>query len=191
MRRRLARALLAMAAIGCGTAAAAQTPPQDIPRVVSELRVETDHNGVNLVSGRTEFALPVLSVPAAPNLRFDRILNAAPYILGRVSGQAGEMPVGNWSIHAPGVTESFVCVDWMDCGSVTGTGSYFQFPRQRPRLSRGGLHSTADGGCHPSGAWRNGAAAQLSRFPVSTAKSRHSFSRRHDRPGLVPLRLLR
>jgi RHS repeat-associated protein len=111
-----------------GSAAGAQTPPQDLPRVVSELRVEADHAGVNLVSGRTQFELPVLSAPAAPNLRFDRIQNAAPYILGRVSGQAGEMPVGNWSIHAPGATESFVCVDWMDCGSVTGTGSYFRGP---------------------------------------------------------------
>jgi RHS repeat-associated protein len=126
--RRLARALLAIAAIGGGTAAVAQTPPQDLPRVVSELRVESDHNGVNLVSGRTQVELPVLSVPAAPNLRFDRIQNAAPYILGRVSGQAGEIPVGNWSIHTPGATESFVCYDWMDCGSVTGTGSYFRGP---------------------------------------------------------------
>ncbi|MEA3015110.1 MAG: hypothetical protein QOD42_3655, partial [Sphingomonadales bacterium] len=126
--RRLALAACFAAAIGGGTAAAAQTPPQDLPRVVSELRVESDNNGVNLVSGRTQFELPVLSVPAAPNLRFDRIQNAAPYILGRVSGQAGEIPVGNWSIHTPGATESFVCYDWMDCGSVTGTGSYFRGP---------------------------------------------------------------
>jgi hypothetical protein len=85
-----------------------QTPAQDLPRVVSELRVEADDEGVNLVSGRTQFELPVLSVPAAPNLRFDRIQNAAPYVIGRVTGQGGEIPVGNWTMHMPGATESFL-----------------------------------------------------------------------------------
>ena len=58
------------------TAALAQTP--DIPAVVSPLRVEMDHNGVNLVSGKATIEPPVLSVPAAPNLRFDRIRTPRP-----------------------------------------------------------------------------------------------------------------
>ena len=41
-------------------------------QAVSPLRVETDNNGVNLVTGLTTIDVPVLSVPAAPNLRFDR-----------------------------------------------------------------------------------------------------------------------
>jgi len=123
--RRLAPALLAAALATAGTTARAE----DVPTVISPLRVETDHNGVNLVTGRTQIDPPALSVPAAPNLRFDRVQNAAPYILGRVSGQAGETPVGNWSVHTgTGATESFVCTDWMDCDSVTGTGSYFRGP---------------------------------------------------------------
>ena len=117
-----------MAVISAANHACAQVAPQEIPHVVSELRVESDDHGVNLVSGRTEIALPTLSVPAAPNLRFDRIQNAAPYIVGRVSGQAGQPPVGNWSVHTPTGTEAFGCIDWMDCQNVTGTGSYFRGP---------------------------------------------------------------
>ncbi|HYI49599.1 MAG TPA: RHS repeat-associated core domain-containing protein [Allosphingosinicella sp.] len=117
----------------CATALAiclaAPARAQDVPQVISPLRVESDHNGVNLVSGRTEIGLPVLSVPGAPNLRFDRVQNAAPYAVGKVTGQAGEPPVGNWSIHTGlGASESFVCTDWLDCDSVTGTGSTFRGP---------------------------------------------------------------
>lgn len=72
--RRMGRWILALAAAAIGTAAAAQ----DVPQVISPLRVESDHNGVNMASGRTQIGLPVLSVPAAPNLRFDRVQNAAP-----------------------------------------------------------------------------------------------------------------
>jgi RHS repeat-associated protein len=121
---RLFPSLLAAALATAGTAASAQ----DVPTVVSPLRVESDHNGVNLVSGKTTIDLPVLSVPAAPNLRFDRVQNAAPYAVGRVSGEAGEFPVGNWSVHTGTATESFACTDWVDCDSVTGTGSYFRGP---------------------------------------------------------------
>ncbi len=101
----------------------------EVPAVISPLRIEADPNGVNLVSGRMVVDLPVLSVPGAPNLRFDRAQNAAPYVVGRVTGVAGEFPVGNWSVHTgTGASESFVCNDRMDCGSVTGTGSQFVGP---------------------------------------------------------------
>jgi len=108
------------------TTALAQTG--DTPAVVSPLRVDTDHNDVNLVTGRITIEGPVLSVPAAPNLRFDKIQNAAPYIVGRVSGQAGEPPVGNWTVHTGTATEGFQCSDWVDCDSTTGTGSYLRGP---------------------------------------------------------------
>lgn len=42
---------------------------QDVPEIISPLRVQTDHNGVNIVDGKTRMVLPTLSVPAAPNLR--------------------------------------------------------------------------------------------------------------------------
>jgi RHS repeat-associated protein len=116
--------VLAVAAIlAGGTAASAQ----DIPPAVSPLRVETDHNGVNLTTGRTTIEPPVLSIPAAPNLRFDRVQNAAPYVVGKKYGQAGEYPTGNWTVHpGTGSSESFQCFDVADCTSVVGTGSYFR-----------------------------------------------------------------
>ena len=115
------RTLLAFAAaIGMGAAAQAQ----DIPPTVSPLRVESDLNGVNLTTGKTTIEPPVLSVPGAPNLRFDRVQNAAPYVIGRKYGGPGEYPTGNYTVHTgTGGSESFRCIDVADCTSVTGTGS--------------------------------------------------------------------
>src|SRR5688572_9291929 len=118
-----ARLLIAFAAVAASAAAGAADPPQ----VISPLRVETDHNGVNLVNGRMQVELPVLSVPGAPNLRFDRIQNAAPYFKGRIETAApqGGLSSAGFSIHTgQGASESFRCID-SDCESVTGTGSFF------------------------------------------------------------------
>ena len=122
MRLAAALALAAMAAAG---AARAQTPPE-VPEVVSPLRVETDHNGVNLVNGRTQMPMPVLSVPGAPSLRFDRVQNAAPYVRGTINaGSGGEAAsTASFSVHTGSGTEAFRCFDF-DCTSVTGTGSGF------------------------------------------------------------------
>jgi len=118
------RSMLALAALAFAGAAMAQTPP-DIPTVVSPLQVEPDHNGVNLSDGRIMMGLPVLSVPGAPHLRFDRIQNATPYISGNVVDTgAAEYPQSSYSVHTgTGSSESFHCTDTVDCTSVGGTGS--------------------------------------------------------------------
>src|SRR5687768_7152215 len=92
---------LARAVVVLATAAAFSTPlnAQDVPEVISPLRVETDHNNVNIVSGQTQLPLPVLSVPAAPNLRFDRVQNAAPYVSGKQLGAAGDVVQSSYSVH--------------------------------------------------------------------------------------------
>lgn len=98
---------------------------EDVPIVISPLRVEADLNGVNLVTGKTSLPLPTLSVPGAPNLHFDRIQNSAPYVSGKQWGVAGEYPQASFSVHTVGgLSESFTCVDF-DCQSVTGSGSQF------------------------------------------------------------------
>lgn len=98
---------------------------EEIPDVISPLRVESDPNGVNIVNGKMQMQPPVLSVPAAPNLRFDRVQNAAPYVRGKQWGTAGEISQSNYSVHtATGMSESFRCPDF-DCTSLTGTGSRF------------------------------------------------------------------
>jgi RHS repeat-associated protein len=121
---RTAEVLLAIVASAL-PAGAAQA--QDVPQVISPLRVESDRNGVNLVDGRIIIELPVLSVPAAPNLRFDRVQNAAPYVSGRVQNQAVEPGYDrrSYSVHTgTGSSDSFECIDF-DCISVVGSGSTF------------------------------------------------------------------
>jgi hypothetical protein len=117
---RAARFAIALAAAVAGLAGA---QAQDIPEVISPLRVEPDRNGVNITTGRMTMDLPVLSVPAAPNLRFDRLQNAAPYVLGKSSGTGVDGAVINYSLHTgAGPSESFRC-DGGSCISITGTGS--------------------------------------------------------------------
>ncbi len=137
------KALLASAALlGSTTAANAQEeepiiplPPidapqaasaqEEVPIVISPLRIESDPNGVNVVSGTAAMDTPVLSAPGAPNLRFDRVQNAAPYVSGKLWGSAGEYPQATFSVHTiAGMSESFKCMDY-DCQSVTGAGSTF------------------------------------------------------------------
>jgi len=111
-------------------APAAASAQEEVPIVISPLRIESDPNGVNLVSGTAAMDTPVLSVPGAPHLRFDRVQNAAPYVSGKLWGSAGEYPQANFSVHTiTGMSESFKCIDY-DCESVTGSGSTFvQTPR--------------------------------------------------------------
>jgi len=117
----LRRPLLAVLLSVSGPVVLAQ---QEVPEVISPLRVETDHNDVNVVSGRTQLPMPVLSVPAAPNLRFDRVQNVAPYVSGQQWGSASPVQ-SSFSVHTlTGTSESFRCVDF-DCASLTRTGSVF------------------------------------------------------------------
>lgn len=116
-------ALLLAAALGAGaaTGAHAQTAPE-LPSVISPLRVQQDPNGVNLTSGKLVLGIPTLSVPAAPNLKFDRVQNAAPYLSGTVSA-GGDGGVGSYSIHTgAGAADAFTCSGG-DCTSTGGRGS--------------------------------------------------------------------
>ncbi|MBV9883490.1 MAG: RHS repeat-associated core domain-containing protein [Sphingomonadaceae bacterium] len=120
--------MLALAGLGAAGAAAAQTPP-DIPHVISPLTIESDHTGVNLVDGKLSVDVPVLSVPAAPHLRFDRVQNAAPYMTGNIGDNQAGSEVGqrSYSVHSGGeASESFRCLA-ADCYPASGTGSRFTF----------------------------------------------------------------
>jgi RHS repeat-associated protein len=122
-RRTMFRTLLVLAAATAGHAARAQ----DVPNVISPLRIEADHNNVNLIDGKTTIEVPVLSVPAAPNLRFDRVQNASPYVSGTVvgGGVEGGYSQRSFSVHTgTGSSESFNCME-ADCTGITGTGSTF------------------------------------------------------------------
>ncbi|MEA3061142.1 MAG: hypothetical protein QOJ94_923, partial [Sphingomonadales bacterium] len=121
-------ALLAVATLaGVGSTQAAA---QDMPQVISPLRVEMDHNGVNLVDGKITMPVQGLGVPAAPHLTFDRAQNASPYVSGKILNDG----TSSFSVHTgTGTSESFQCSDTANelpngamCGSVTGTGSVFK-----------------------------------------------------------------
>ena len=134
--RRLALALALAALAAAGGAARAE---EDVPQVISPLRIESDHEGVNLVNGRTVIEPPALSVPAAPNLRFDRIQNAAPYVRGNVQTPPGaEIDQRRYTIHTgTGASDSFHCDNYV-CASVTGTGSTFLVAGRRYRQAGSG-----------------------------------------------------
>lgn len=93
MSYRLIRFLFATVLLTGGAEARAQ---QEVPDAISPLRVETDHNGVNIISGKTQLRVPVLSVPAAPNLRFDWVQNSAPHVKGKQWG--GESAQANFTV---------------------------------------------------------------------------------------------
>lgn len=107
--------LLAMLA---PTAGNAQVDP---PPVITPLQVASDRNGVNLVDGKTRVDLPVLAIPAAPRLRFSRLQDISPYLVGTVPGDPDIRP-SYVSVHTGSETsDSFKCQG--DCQSVIGSGS--------------------------------------------------------------------
>jgi RHS repeat-associated protein len=132
---------LALAAAAAGGAASAQ----EVAQAISPLRVEADRNGVNLVDGRTVIDVPVLSVPGAPNLRFDRLQNAAPYVKGLVQTASGaEVDRRSYAIHSgTGTSETFQCENYV-CTSVTGTGSTFRHAGRRYQQAGSGAVWTFD-----------------------------------------------
>jgi RHS repeat-associated protein len=107
-----------------GVAPLAAAPGQpDLPTSISPLRIEPDPNDVNLVTGKTTMSIPVLSVPGAPNLRFDRVQNSAPNIKGKLSGDASSTLQSSYTVsRIDGSSDSFTCVD-LNCNDVTGSGS--------------------------------------------------------------------
>jgi RHS repeat-associated protein len=93
-------------------------------QIIKPLDVEQDPNGVDLLSGKIETPMPVLSVPAAPNLKFQRLSDLQPVLTGQLipntPGDAFyDVNVGGQS------SEHFDCPgDSGDCKSKKANGSY-------------------------------------------------------------------
>jgi RHS repeat-associated protein len=137
---------------------------EGLPTTISPLRVESDPNGVNIATGKATLSLPILAVPAAPNLRFARLQNSAPYAVVREWG-AIDFAQSSVSVHTvDGVSDSFRC-ESAGCRSVPGNGSVFDFGPGFAawRYMRGGsgevYHFTSK-----SNEWGEGASTSLLYF---------------------------
>lgn len=106
--------LLVVAAFGAELAQGQQIKPLD---------VERDPNGLNFLSGRVATPMPELSIPAAPNLRFQRVQDFLPVLTGRlIPNTWGE---ATYDINTGGATsEHFDCDEQGDCYSAKRNGSY-------------------------------------------------------------------
>ncbi|MEO1046590.1 MAG: hypothetical protein AAFX04_14215 [Pseudomonadota bacterium] len=86
---------------------------------IKPLEIEPDENGVDLLTGRVATREPALSIPAAGNLRFTRMSEILPIMIG-------EVPPGvesSYQINGGGSTsESLVCLDG-ECQSRKQNGS--------------------------------------------------------------------
>lgn len=96
---------------------------QTEPKVITPLEIESDANGVNLISGLAQIDLPRMAVPAAPRLTFTRLQDISPYVTGSIPGGNPDTATSYFSVHTGGSTsESFRCRN-DKCVSINGTGS--------------------------------------------------------------------
>lgn len=106
--------------------ALAQTAPST-PTVISPLKVESDHNGVNLTDGFAHVDVPSLEVPAAPRLRFDLVQNAMPYVVGKIGGGQGGYIESSVAVHfGRSESASFRCLYDDDCTSRKYDGAMLE-----------------------------------------------------------------
>ena len=106
---------------------ASPTVAQELPRVLSPLRVDPDSNDVNIATGQTAIAMPALSIAGDPNLKFDRVQNVAAYVVGKLDNSTGEPSPnnGSYSIHTGDAgSTSFTC-EHGPCRDVMATGATF------------------------------------------------------------------
>jgi hypothetical protein len=107
-----------------GAVAAVPALSQNTATTISPLKVQADHNGVNIATGQARVDVPALSVPAAPRLSFDLLQNAMPHLVARISGAAGESTNSSIAVHHGGAaSESFSCIYGDICRDVKLSGA--------------------------------------------------------------------
>lgn len=118
---RLVGFLLAACALQ-GAASAQGGPPP--PPSVAPLKVDSDPNGVNLVTGKMGIDVPALSVPGAPRLRFDRVQNVTPMLHGSIETEIGSGEKAYYSVNVgAGTSEAFDCTGG-PCGTLTSVSQF-------------------------------------------------------------------
>lgn len=94
-------------------------------QAIKPLDVEKDGNGVDLLSGQISTPLPILSIPAAPNLRFQRVQDLQPVAVGRLIPNTYGKATYNLNVGGS-QSENFNCDDQGDCPSKKRNGSYIE-----------------------------------------------------------------
>ena len=95
-----------------------------IAQQIKPLTIEEDPNGVDLLSGRVTPRVPVLSIPAAPNLSFQRLSDFVPYLEGSYTSAGYDGGDGShaYSINAGSHGSAGIyCTEF--CRDLKGTGS--------------------------------------------------------------------
>lgn len=114
---------LSVAFIALATSpAVGQVPPT--ATVISPLKAEQDVNNVNIGNGLIRVDGPVLSVPAAPRLRFGQLSDAVPYIRANIGGAPGDYVQSSIAVHTGALSsESFSCTFDDVCTNKKADGS--------------------------------------------------------------------
>jgi len=86
------------------------------------LHVAEDVNGVDLLSGQHRPVLPVLSIPAAPNLSFENIQKFLPKVVGQISGETSGRRDAVSVTYGRNTSDAFTCLDYT-CESAKANGS--------------------------------------------------------------------
>lgn len=92
---------------------------------IKPLSIEPDINGVDLLQGKIRGPRPVLQIPAASNLRFDRLQDFFVKLSGTIS--QGPSPSKTVNVAAGATSVSFNCDGENQCSSSTGSASALQF----------------------------------------------------------------
>ncbi|RED12667.1 RHS repeat-associated core domain-containing protein [Parasphingopyxis lamellibrachiae] len=90
-------------------------------QTIDPLNVEPDANGVDMLSARVSRPVPVLAIPAAPNLRLERLQLLLPVATGSESGNTPSQ--GSVQLNpGTGASESFQCIS-QSCWPRRNSGS--------------------------------------------------------------------
>ncbi|MGP1282036.1 MAG: hypothetical protein ACTS1X_03580, partial [Parasphingopyxis sp.] len=109
---------ICLALLAC-LAVPAAAQPNDV--LIDPLNVEPDANGVDMIRGNVARPVPTLSIPAAPNLRLQRLQLTVPVMTSFVP--IDEFSFGNAQVNTgDGTSEGFQCFEFQ-CWPNTFNGS--------------------------------------------------------------------
>ena len=111
-----------------GVALSTSVGAQEMP----PLDVERDPNGVDLMSARIAPQPPGVSIPAAPELTFQKLGDFLPKLEGRM-GTGGPTEVYGVSINAGSIASDFIACDEDGCYGEGTSGTRSDQEKRQPR----------------------------------------------------------